>query len=135
MIFHLKRTSDSIEYPFTAHSYGFVVLLKRGHENDRALLAHELTHVKQWYRMIALFALLSVIAWQVGYGEWAFPFMVIGGFAHNVLSRLRWYRKYAEVEAFRAHVKAGRDIDNAAYNLALNYDLGITEAESKALLK
>ena len=134
MIFHLKHISDSISYPFTAHSYGFVVLLKRGYENDSALLAHELTHVKQWWRLVALFAVLSVIALQLGYGEWAFPLMVIGGFAHNVLSRVRAYRKYAEVEAFRAHVKAGRDIDNAAENLALNYDLGITEAEAKALL-
>lgn len=134
MIWHIKRQTTKLKPPTTAQSMGFVVKVQKGHKADIGVMAHELTHVKQWWRMAGLFALLSVIAWQVGYGEAAFPLMVCGGFAHNVLSRVRAYRKYAEVEAFRAHVKAGRDIDNAAENLAMNYDLDITEAEAKALL-
>lgn len=63
------------------------------------------------------------------------PLMVAGGFGHNVLSRVRRYRKYAEVEAFRAHVKAGRDIDEAARSLSRYYDLNISQAEALELLK
>lgn len=134
MIWHIKRQATKIKPPTTAQSMGFVVSIAKGHESDAGLLAHELTHVKQWWRLVGLFALLSVIAWQAGYGEAAFPLMVCGGFAHNVMTRLRWYRKYAEVEAFRVHVRHGRGIDNAAYNLARHYDLDISEAEAKALL-
>lgn len=134
MIWHIKRQTTKLKPPTTAHSKYCVVWVQKGHEADIGIMAHELTHVKQWWRMVGLFALLSVIAWQLGYGEAAFPLMVCGGFAHNVMTRFRWYRRYAEVEAFRVHVRHGRSIDNAAYNLARHYDLGISEAEAKALL-
>lgn len=135
MILHIKRQTTKLKPPTTAQSMGFVVSIAKGHENDLGLLVHELTHVKQWWRMVGLFALLSVITWQIGYGEAAIPFSVFGIMGHNVMTRFRWYRRYAEVKAFRMHVKAGRSIDNAAYNLARHYDLGISEAEARELLK
>ena len=34
-----------------AKTYGFMVLIKREFKDDRCLLVHELTHVKQFWRM------------------------------------------------------------------------------------
>jgi hypothetical protein len=134
MIPHIKRITTKLKPPTTAQTKYFVVSIAKGHENDVGLLKHELTHVKQWWRMFTLFALLSVIAWQLDGYVWIYPLMVCGVLGHNILTRFRWYRQYAEAEAFKAHVKAGRNIDEAASSLSRYYDLDITQAEAKALL-
>lgn len=111
---YIKRTSTKLQFPTTANTMYCVISIAKGHENDIGILQHELTHVKQWWRMVLLFAVFSAVAWHFNVGALSIPLMMLGGVAHNNLTRIRWYRKYAEVEAYRAHVKAGRDFENAA---------------------
>ena len=137
MIPHIKRVSDKVKPPKTGYSMGCVITLKKGHENEEGLIAHELTHVKQWWRIVALFAacFTGIYFLAPEYFIASTAFTPFGLMAHNVLYRIRAYRKYAEVEAFKEHIKHGRDFENAAYNLHKHYDLDITLEEARKLLR
>ncbi|HEY7133900.1 MAG TPA: DUF4157 domain-containing protein [Acidimicrobiia bacterium] len=50
-----------------AMTLGRVVLVRRGHERDRALLAHELVHVRQWRELgVVAFLWRYLRAYAVG---------------------------------------------------------------------
>jgi hypothetical protein len=50
-----------------AMTLGHIVLVRRGHERDRALLAHELVHVRQWRELgVVAFLWRYLCAYAVG---------------------------------------------------------------------
>lgn len=93
---------------FAAVTYGPFVFIRPSKRGDEALLAHEQTHVAQFWRN---------------------PFF---GFAYlfSKPARMRY-----EVEAYRAQLKLRPDLlDALAADLATKYNLGITLAEAKGAL-
>lgn len=94
---------------------GPLVLLRRAHFCDEALRAHELVHVRQFYRSLGLFPLLYLL-WP-------------------------HYRLKCEVEAYRVQIllqpsKATRQrlTEHAAELLATRYGLKVSRARARRAL-
>ena len=106
---HLTIYTDFMPDRFSGYTVGPIVLIRPRCRDDQGLLAHELMHVKQFWRTFGLF----------GIAYW--------------LSRTR--RLAYEVEAYREQLtySPGREQLFARF-LANNYDLGITESQALAAL-
>lgn len=98
---------------FAGYSYGWLVEIKKSHKDDAGLLAHELTHSRQFYRTLGFWGLLYK-------------------------SKKRRY-KY-ELEAYRVQLSFAvgdervRLADKFAGFMIDNYDLNIDRAATKAAL-
>jgi len=106
MVFY---TNWFIPAKFSAVTYGPFIFIRPTKREDIGLLAHEKTHVKQFWRnpLFGLFYLLSSKA------------------------RLKY-----EVEAYREQLKYHPDrLDAFATSLATKYNLGITKEAAASLLK
>jgi hypothetical protein len=111
MMFHLVFYTDFlIPSRFAACNRGPVIFIRPKHRNDAGLLAHEIMHVKQWWRNPA-FGLFYRFSKQ--------------------------FRLEAEVEAYREQLRH-YDTDQSdlfAQYLVEKYDLDIGLAEAQQLLK
>ena len=73
--------------------------------------AHELEHVKQWYMTLGMHGFLYLL--------------------------FKPYKQWAEVQAMKAEIKAGGDLNAIASNLSCEpcYELGLTKEQAIELLK
>ncbi|OXE35255.1 MAG: hypothetical protein CGW95_14985 [Phenylobacterium zucineum] len=96
---------------FDAYTVGFVILVRPEKRNNKALIAHEATHVKQFWRTFGLAGLFYTFSKKKRY-------------------------EY-ELEAYRAQLALSQGSDGVfATYLATNYGLDVTVAEARAdLLK
>lgn len=108
----IKYTNKDIPAIYGGISRGIVIKIKPKYLNDKGLLEHELTHIKQFYK--------------------AFPF-------HGLFYKfIRAYRLKSELEAYKKQIEyltKKEDIDIFANRLSLLYDLNITKEEALKLLK
>ena len=90
---------------------GPVIFIKPQYQDDKGLHAHELTHVKQWFRTLGVHSILYLFS--------------------------RLYRLKAEAEAYREQLKHYSDDRSAlfAYYLANDYGFEISQEEAMRLLK
>lgn len=98
---------------FSGITIGKYIFIKAGHEQNPALLQHEIIHVKQFQND---------------------PFLFWLKYLFSSKHRFRY-----EAEAFAASVRNGMDLQTAAYLLASNYSLDIelyrAEDKIKAYLR
>ncbi|QYY30295.1 DUF4157 domain-containing protein [Cupriavidus pinatubonensis] len=104
----ILTASRLIPARFDGYTVGPVVLVRPG--TSEALLAHELTHVRQFWRTGGLYGLLT----------WLSP---------------RWRLRF-ELEAYRAQLAVTGPLPTLHFAavLASNYDLSITQEEAYRLL-
>lgn len=129
--------------------YGLIphVLILLSHATDVGLRVHEFRHVRQRIWMASMFTLLAIlpllmVADPVLILAVMVPSFLVGMTVHKTLcSMWRRYRMYSEVEAYREQMqypnKHGQNmtLDQAVQCLMWpRYDLGLTEAEARALL-
>ena len=108
---HLVIVTNLMPKRFDAYTFGFFILVRPQFKDNAALIAHEATHVKQFWRT---FGLAGLFYW---------------------LSNKKRYEH--ELEAYRAQLALSPHSEGRfATYLATNYGLDITVAEAKAdLLK
>lgn len=96
---------------FAGYTVGFIILIRPAYKDDVGLLAHESTHVKQFWRSFGLF-----------------------GFLYGVSKK---YRLKYEAEAYRVQLTYCSEdkINLFAKFLVDNYNLGITIEEALTALK
>ena len=105
---HLVIYTNFMPAKFDGFAFGPIVLIRPKNRDDKGMLAHELTHVKQFWRN-PLYGLFSTFS--------------------------KKHRQKYEVEAYRAQLPYHPDrIDNFAWALANHYSLNITQDEAKKLL-
>jgi hypothetical protein len=101
-------------------------------EPNKAVLAAEVEHVKQWYAVTipAAVALAFISLWIV-----PLAFLVAWPIVYNVRAVRRW----VEVAAFKKYIAASDDkakaLDGAARKLSTAYKLNITYREALELLQ
>ena len=131
----LRYTDDS---SVQAYAKGCVITVNNKYRNDKALLAHEKTHVRQWWLMtiplfivfIALIPYMNDLAFVLG-----FPVVVMG---HNLLYTVsKKYRLHCELQAYKHQLAMNNNIGiyNAAKALADDYDLDIDFDTALKLLR
>ena len=76
---YLRFITNNLPANSNGAANGPVVRIRPGYEDDRGLLEHELTHVKQWWRTLGLHSILYLCS--------------------------KRYRLKAEVEAYREQLK------------------------------
>ena len=135
----LVTYTDDIPADRAGAAWGPFVKIRPKYRDDAGLHAHEREHVLQWAEMAFLGAL---VFGALGY-LWAGPFGIccgaLGLLTHNALMRLRAYRLWAEVAAYRKQMvqhESAISLESAAWRLALPlYNLGLRQAEAIELLK
>lgn len=117
----------------------FLVLIRPKYRDDKGIHEHEYAHVKQWYKWSLLYlAVLSLFIFGLPeYQEYTLPLI---GLVPAVWALLYYFstsfRLEQEVEAYRAQVKAGADLDKMAAALTdKNYKFNIGFEEAKNLLR
>jgi hypothetical protein len=100
---------DTLPNDFAGMANGPFIRIIKSHKNDKGLYAHEIEHVKQWFKL---------------------PFI------HSLLYKfVRKYRLYCEVKAYRIQLKYYQsDEYTLAMFLSTKYDLGILPREAHLLL-
>ena len=101
---------DKLKSGFAGFTNAFVVRILKSKINDRSILEHELTHVKQWYRTLGLHGILYLVS--------------------------KKYRYRAELEAYRHQLKFVKNkylsADRFASYISRKYNLNVPK--SKALI-
>lgn len=130
---HVLRYTDKVE---GASQKLFVIRINPKYKGDEGLYAHEYEHLKQWY-MVTLVSLAFLLCLVYFVSSSFYSLIIIPFFVHNLLYRLRVYRKWAEVRAFKEHLKHynGEHLDWAANALSKDYNLNITFEQAKTLLQ
>jgi uncharacterized membrane protein len=122
-----------------ARAIGPFVLIRPKYKDDKGIHAHEYTHVKQWFRWTALWAILVTLALLVlpEAAHIIVPFYGLSvGIFHLMYALVKSFRLESEVEAYAAQVNAGADLDKMAAALANpNYKFNIGFEEAKNLLR
>jgi hypothetical protein len=133
---HLTIYTDSLPPNINGRTNAFVVRIRSACKDDIGVHNHEYQHVKQWYKVLAVWLSLSALL-VVGTYEslgYALVPVAIGGIGlHGLLYMLvRSYRLKAESQAYAAQVEAGANLDTMADDLAdASYKLGITKEQAK----
>jgi len=135
----LTLYTNNLPAQFAGTAQGFVVKIRPQYKDDKALHEHEYTHVKQWYKWLFAWLLITgllVIGTYEQLGYALAPLAIAGVGVHGLLYLLvPSYKLHAEAEAYAVQVKHGADIDKMANGLATWYGLDITQSEAKAKIE
>ena len=113
MKYYWLRYTDNMDENFAGITRAFVISIRPKYKDDKGLLEHEKTHVRQWYKTLGLHGLL--------YAFW------------------RTYRLNCELEAYKEQMQYAPDlkvaVDKFADFLANKYGLDITIDRAVYLLR
>ena len=136
MKFYLVHYTEKLANGFGGTAQGPLIKILSKYKDDAGLLAHEKTHVRQWYVVLALVLSLSaLVTLMVSSSLW--PLCGLALFSHQLLYRfVRPYRRWSEVKAYRKQIATGGYANNefAVNALVERYDLNLSADEAKALL-
>jgi len=111
---------------------GFVIRILKKYKDDRGIIKHELCHVRQWFQMVLLGAIIAAIvafAPTSQYPEYWFVPLIVGCALHSLMYRLcASYRLWAEVVAYKEqslHYDDDRRLLFAGY-ISQFYKLNVT---------
>ncbi len=122
-------------------THGPFVFITEKYKDNKAVLEHELTHVRQWAKLFMPFILIYIFMLtrynDLEYAPY-YPLILIFGFCLDSILYIyvRKYRLKAEIEAYRvqANYETGYPMTTFAKYLSTNYDLKIAEQEAYRLL-
>lgn len=130
-------TNKLVPEGFSGVARGCVVCIRPEYREDTGLLAHERTHVSQWYRLTFLVLMLALITGLLGFGYWPL-IAALSISAHALLYRfVSQYRLWCELQAYR--VQARHYLDDRrplfAELIATRYELAVSEEMALDLLR
>ena len=136
MKFYLVQYTEKLANGFGGTTQGPLIKILSKYKDDAGLLAHEKTHVRQWYAVLALGLLLcTLLTLLVSPSLW--PLYGLTPFCHQLLYKfIRPYRRWCEVQAYRKQIALGGYTSNefAVTALVEKYDLRLGADEARALL-
>lgn len=136
MRYYLLKHVDTLSNNFGGTTYGPLIMLLSKYKYDAGLLAHEKTHVLQWYMLLAIgLVLCTLMMLLMSTAIW--PMLVASLSLHQLLYKfIRPYRRWCEVKAYKKQISVGNytSTDFAVTALVKNYDLGLSVDEARALL-
>lgn len=136
------KTNRFIPKRFDAYTIGPFVLIRPTHTNDRALIAHEKEHVKQWLRLALPLGVTlgagSYYAVTNGYAPIeAYAASIVSVFTHGLLYKVsKKYRYKCELEGHKTQYKlAPLALEALAKNFAEDYGFGITIEQARQAIR
>ena len=137
---HYIKTTNDTEY---GDSKFCGIRLNPECKNDKGLIAHEYTHVKQWYAGLAAGLVLALFVYLVfGRADYTFYALMLAPFWKEMgYTFIKPCRFFLEVQAFAAQISIEPKEQQGAYvrayakSLADNYNLSITKEEAEQRLK
>ena len=133
--FYYLKVTDEVEY---ADSKMFRVRINPEYENHAGLIAHEETHVKQWYMVFIPLMVLAICCWFIYREDVA---VVLGVLAFTLKELMYTFvpkaRLYLEIEAYKAQMDAVDSInyDYYAELICNHYNLNVDKEEVIERLK
>lgn len=119
------RYTDDMPRNFVGMQRFFMVKIRPALKGNKAVLAHEVAHIGNWYK--AMFLTMLAIAPVIYYAPPLWPLLFLSLFTHEFLYKaVRAYRRYDEIIGHRAQGKAGGDRKLLAQQLVRDYDLKMT---------
>lgn len=116
----------------------FIIRINPDKKDDKALLAHEIEHVKQWYTGLILSLIPASYCVLNSLYEWAFLSVAIGASFHGLIYKfIPKYRLWCEVQAYKKQLELLPDglEERVAEIITTDYNLDITQQEALRLLK
>lgn len=136
MQFYFVQYTDKLAKGFGGTAQGPLIKILSKYKDDAGLLAHEKTHVRQWYAVLVLGLLLcTLLTLVVSPALW--PLYGLAPSLHPLLYKfVRPYRRWCEVKAYRKQIALGGYSSNefAVTALVEKYDLDLSADEARALL-
>ena len=136
MKFYLVHYTEKLANGFGGTAQGPLIKILSKYKDDAGLLAHEKTHVRQWYAVLAIGLLLcTLLTLVVSPALW--PLYGLAPFLHPLLYKfVRPYRRLCEVRAYRKQITVGGYIGNefAVTALVEKYNLRLGADEARTLL-
>ena len=136
MKFYLVHYTEKLANGFGGTTQGPLIKILSKYKDDAGLLAHEKTHVRQWYAVLAIGLLLcTLLTLVVSPALW--PLYGLAPFLHPLLYKfVRPYRRLCEVRAYRKQITVGGYIGNefAVTALVEKYNLRLGADEARTLL-
>lgn len=127
------RYTDDMPRQFIGMQRFFMIKIRPQFKGNKAVLAHEVAHIGNWYK--AIFATLLAMAPIIYVIPPLWPLLLLSVFTHEFLYKaVRAYRRYDEVIGHRAQVKAGDDRKALATALSSLYDLKMSYDEAWELI-
>lgn len=137
MRYYTIKYTDSLPPAFGGEANGPMIRIRPKHRNDVGLLEHEKFHVREWWAWFLVMALLSLgVSLAVG-PMIGLPLLLWAPLAHDAAyQRVRRYRQWSEVKAYRIQLGMGRYVspDFAVAALAEKYDLRLSRERARQLL-
>ena len=136
---YIKITSDT-EY---GDSKFCGIRLNPEYKNDKGLIAHEYTHIKQWYAGLAVGLIITLLAYLAsGRADYTFYTLMLAPFWKELgYTFIKPCRLFLELQAFAVQISIEPKEHQGAYvrayakSLADNYNLSITKEEAEQRLK
>jgi hypothetical protein len=136
MKYYRLKYVKSLEDGFGGMQRFFNIKILEKYRNDVGLLEHEKFHVRMWYAFTLTFLTIATWMFLAGSSWWLIP-LALSPYAKGIAYRNKYYRMWAEAQAYRIQLDKGMysTPDFAVKALVNNYSLGITTSEAKKLLK
>lgn len=77
------------------------------YRDDKGLLEHEKFHVRCWWYCLAITWLVAAAMFFAGTDGWWISFLIAGPGVHSLLYRIKYFRKLAEVKAYKIQLEEG----------------------------
>lgn len=128
------QVTDKVNF---ADSKLFRLRVNPKHVDDAGLIAHELTHVKQWYACMLPALSMCLVAWFMGYEQFGFYGSLASIFIKGLLyTFVPQARQLFEVQAYRKQIEVEGDqhIEEYAELLATDYGLNLSVDSARKYL-
>ena len=115
-------------------SKGPVIWIREDMRGVEHIIQHEVTHVLQWFTISMLGLVWVAGCYRLGVSHYA-NIGLIALILHPLLyATLPAFKLQCEVQAYRAQIKYGGELESCALSLSRDYGLKLSQAEALALL-
>ena len=129
---------ENLNEPWKAgEARGPFIRIKKTKIDDHGLIAHEMTHVRQWYAVLILMLVAALIARSLDFPNWSL-IVAFALAAHSVFYNiLPVYRLWTEIQAYRTQARYYADDRYVVFAkfLSTHYRLNITPDAALDLLR
>lgn len=136
MKYYSLKYTDKLPNGFGGQASMWKIKILEKYRSDKGLLEHEKFHVRCWWYCLAITWLVAAAMFFAGTGGWWISFLIAGPGVHSLLYRIKYFRKLAEVKAYKIQLRVGgyESPDFAANALVNKYRLGISLNQARKVL-
>lgn len=106
------------------------------YQGDKGLLEHEKFHVRCWWYCLLITLVIAAAMYHIGTAGWWLPVALLAPWMHGTLYRNKYFRRWAEIRAYRIQLRKGSypSPQFAVIALTTKYRLGMSDRAARKAL-